>query len=203
MVGFEIESGWRTRKHVKGDLLNLQDAGVALGVIVLAGDSDKDEGLRSFATQLVDRPGATMLIWTARDVRALAEEALSEAEEGAKAHSLARARVDMAASAGDLPDQSRAVAESNVSTLATVSHAGKYAALHRWLKTQDAESLHLSFSDIEEVLGFPLPSSCRQHVPHWHSYEGSAVARAVIDAGWKASRVCLTDETLTLRRLHD
>lgn len=36
VAGFEIESSWRTRKHVKGDLLNLQDAGVALGVIVLA-----------------------------------------------------------------------------------------------------------------------------------------------------------------------
>ena len=26
VVGFEIESSWRTRKHIKGDLLNLQDA---------------------------------------------------------------------------------------------------------------------------------------------------------------------------------
>ncbi len=31
IAGFEIESSWRTGKHVKGDLLNLQDAGVALG----------------------------------------------------------------------------------------------------------------------------------------------------------------------------
>lgn len=27
VVGFEIESSWRTRKHVKGDFLNLTDAG--------------------------------------------------------------------------------------------------------------------------------------------------------------------------------
>jgi hypothetical protein len=33
VVGFEIESGWKIRKHVKGDLLNLRDAGVALSVI--------------------------------------------------------------------------------------------------------------------------------------------------------------------------
>ncbi len=37
VVAFEVESSWRTRKHVKGDLLNLQDAAVSLGVIVLAG----------------------------------------------------------------------------------------------------------------------------------------------------------------------
>jgi len=47
---------------VKGDLLNLQDAGVALGVIVLAGSEEKDESLRRFAQALVDRPGARVLI---------------------------------------------------------------------------------------------------------------------------------------------
>src|SRR4051812_21158983 len=71
VVGFEIESSWRTRKHVKGDLLNLQDAGVGLGVIVLAGIEAKDDGLRRFAELLVDRPGPTVLIWTAEHVRAL------------------------------------------------------------------------------------------------------------------------------------
>src|SRR4051794_1625555 len=35
VIGFEVESSWRTRTHVKGHLLNLQDAGVAVGVIVL------------------------------------------------------------------------------------------------------------------------------------------------------------------------
>lgn len=60
VVGFEVESSWRTRKHVKGDLLNLQDAGVGLGVIVLAGTDEKDVGLRRFAELLVDRPGPTV-----------------------------------------------------------------------------------------------------------------------------------------------
>src|SRR5689334_19324389 len=55
VVGIEVESSWRTRKHVKGDLLNLQDAGVGLGVIVLAGTDLKDDGLRRFAQLLVDR----------------------------------------------------------------------------------------------------------------------------------------------------
>ncbi len=74
VVGFEIESSWRTRKHIKGDLLNLQDAGVGLSVIVLAGTDPKDDGLRRSAELLVDRPGPTVLVWTADDVRALAEQ---------------------------------------------------------------------------------------------------------------------------------
>ena len=72
VVAFEIESSWRTRKHVKGDLLNLQDAAVSLGVIVLAGADARDDSLRRFASSLVDRPGARVLIWTEDDVRALA-----------------------------------------------------------------------------------------------------------------------------------
>jgi hypothetical protein len=83
------------------------------------------------------------------------------------------------------------------------SHAGKYAALHRWLVGQDDEVLELrvSFTELEEVLGFPLPDSSRNHLAHWYGYDGSAVARALADAGWKASQVNLTAETVLLRRV--
>jgi hypothetical protein len=43
-VGFEIESSWRTRKHIKGDYLNLHDLGASLGVIVLLGDGRQGRG---------------------------------------------------------------------------------------------------------------------------------------------------------------
>lgn len=90
VVAFEVESSWRTRKHVKGDLLNLQDAAVSLGVIVLAGADPKDESLRRFASSLVDRPGSRVLVWTEGDVRALAagvptRSALAEASAAAAA----------------------------------------------------------------------------------------------------------------------
>lgn len=185
VVGFEIESSWRTRKHVKGDLLNLQDAGVGLGVIVLAGTDPKDEGLRRFAQVLVDRPGPTVLVWTAEDVRALAEQRDS-------ASLVATAATVTAPTAADEPPAGGSPAAG--------THSGKYAPLYRWLRDQDAAEVRLTFDEVEEVLGFPLPASCRQHVAHWHSYEGSAVARAIVDAGWKASRVHLADEALTLVR---
>lgn len=83
VVGFEIESGWQTRKQVKGDLLNLRDAGVALGVIVLAGADPTDDSLRRFATALVNRPGPRILIWTEEDLNALAaEQPLAEVVDG-------------------------------------------------------------------------------------------------------------------------
>lgn len=61
----------------------------------------------------------------------------------------------------------------------------------------------LSFADVETILGFPLPASCRVHKPHWYGYEGTAVGRAIQDAGWKASRIDLVGEALTLRREQD
>jgi hypothetical protein len=182
VVGFEIESSWRTRKHVKGDLLNLQDAGVGLGVIVLAGDSDKDESLRRFAELLVDRPGSQMLVWTAGDVRALADKSHIETP----AHTAFPLAVENATGPPD--------AAPAASSIASASHTGKYSPLHRWLQTHERTTMSVTFAEVEEVLGFPLPNSCRNHVPHWHSYEGSAVARAIIDAGWKASRSTLTNK---------
>lgn len=191
VVGFEIESSWRTRKHVKGDLLNLHDAGVGLGVIVLAGTDPKDDGLRRFAELLVDRPGPTTLVWTAEDVRVLETQ-----------HDVAAGIAGVPrAAAGTAPGPSANPTAPLATGPATVRpHAGKYAPLYRWLRAQDVTTLTLTFGDVEEVLGFPLPNSCRQHVPHWHSYDGSAVARAIVDAGWKASRVHLTTEELTLVR---
>lgn len=187
IVGFEIESSWRTRKHVKGDLLNLQDAGVGLGVIVLAGTGPKDDGLRRFAQLLVDRPGPTVMVWDADDVRALAAQ-----HDATSLTALAGGE----ASGGGLPATPAKNTASGSTPVST--HSGKYAGLYRWLRAQDATTLTLTFSDIEEVLGFPLPASSRHHVPHWHSYDGSAVARAIVDAGWKAKAVHLADEELTL-----
>lgn len=80
-------------------------------------------------------------------------------------------------------------------------HRGKYRALWEWLRAQDEPEIPMTFKRIEEIVGMPLPPSSRAHQPHWHSYDGSAVARALIDAGYKASRVDFQAETLVLIRV--
>lgn len=179
VVGFEIESSWRTRKHVKGDLLNLQDAGVALGVIVLAGADTRDESLRRFATSLVDRRGTRVLIWTEDDVRALA--AGRSRPSAIAAEAAARSVMSAGRSAG-----------------VGAEHTGKYRALWSWLHDQERVPTTLTFADLERWAGIVLPTSSRNHLPHWYSYQGSAVARAIIDAGWHASNVDLNAGTVTL-----
>lgn len=194
VVGFEIESSWRTRKHVKGDLLNLQDAGVALGVIVLAGDTDRDHALRRFADALVARPGPRILVWTAEDVRALAD-GHPDLPSPSVALALEVSSPDVSSPSG--------VSASDAGAAATSRHRGKYAGLWRWLTERPAgqDEIRTTFAEVEEVLGFGLPASSRSHLPHWYGYDGSAVARAIRDAGWKATQVNLSAETLVFIRL--
>ena len=180
LAAFEVESSWRSRKHVKGSYLNLLDVGAGLGVIVLAGEGSDIESLRHFAKRLVARPGSRIEIWSDADVEALVEgrplvpnDAVVEADQEFQ--------------------------EDTGSSAAPVS-SGKYAALTRWLSKQQVPKLTLSFAEIEEVLGHSLPPSSRNHVANWHGYKGSRVARAIIDAGWKASRADLAGERVTLTR---
>lgn len=183
VVGFEVESSWRTRKHIKGDLINLQDLATSLGVIVLLGDGEKVESTRRFASQLVDRPGSRIVVWSEQDVdRLLGADSLSS----------------------EVPADSMAIAaeppRARPGPGGVAEHSGKYRPLWLWLRKQDGPAITISFADIEAVLGFPLPPSSRRHLPHWYGYDNTAVGRAIQDAGWRARRVSLERETVTFER---
>lgn len=99
--------------------------------------------------------------------------------------------VEPAATPADPDDDDDVVAEE---------HTGKYQALWRWLNDQDADEIHLSFAQVEQILDLPLPPSARTHLPHWYGYEGTALGRAIRDAGWKASQVSLEAEKVVFVR---
>jgi Protein of unknown function DUF262/Protein of unknown function (DUF1524) len=96
------------------------------------------------------------------------------------------------------PDAS--AAEAADETTEDASHSGKYRELWRWLRDQGRDEVRLTFADVEQVLGMPLPQSARRHPTHWYGYEGTALGRAIRDAGWHASQVNLTEETVVLKR---
>jgi hypothetical protein len=83
------------------------------------------------------------------------------------------------------------------------SHTGKYRELWRWLRTQSSDSIELSFEEVEDVLGLQLPPSARVHLPPWYGYDGSALGRAIRDAGWKASKVSLEQGRVTFVRTEE
>ena len=81
------------------------------------------------------------------------------------------------------------------------TYGGKYRALRSWLRSQQGDQINMSFGEIEKILGFDLPMSCRKRHQHWHGYAGSAVARALADAGWKARDVRLKEERVSFERM--
>ena len=81
---------------------------------------------------------------------------------------------------------------------APIECAGKYRPLWVWLRADEQRERAVSFSELERLLGFPLPSSSRSYTAHWYSYASSSVARAIIDAAWHVSRVDLSAETVVL-----
>jgi hypothetical protein len=83
----------------------------------------------------------------------------------------------------------------------TMEHRGKYRALWEHLRARRDDEVTLTFAEVERILGFPLPASSRRYVQHWHGYGGSAVARAIADAGWRAKGTDLNAQRVTLYRL--
>jgi hypothetical protein len=177
LVGFEVESSWRTRKHIKGDLLNLMDLQPALGVIVLAGSGRKVEATKEFARSLVQRHASRIEIWDEAQVKALATGRPRSAKRLVADVESAHLGIDEATIVGK-----------------------KYAAISAWLAADQRQKIEVSFREIEGVLGFPLPPSSRHYAAHWQGYKGSAVARAIKDAGWRARNVDLAGERLVLER---
>jgi len=113
---------------------------------------------------------------------------------------------ELEAEQADLSNALRALApETTPSTdgeeVSMIEHTGKYRRLWEYLRAQQADRVALTFTEIEDdVLGFPLPPSSRNHLPHWYGYGGSAVARAIRDAGWKATDVNLSRESVVFIR---
>lgn len=75
---------------------------------------------------------------------------------------------------------------------------GKYFAFTEYLNRQPREPFSMSFVEIEAIIEQSLAPSARKHLPYWYSSDGSALARSIHAASWKARRVNLANETLEL-----
>ncbi|WP_444664291.1 GmrSD restriction endonuclease domain-containing protein [Cellulomonas sp. CW35] len=78
--------------------------------------------------------------------------------------------------------------------------AGTYDSLREWLAEQPIDVVSLSFEQVEDVVAAPLPASARAFEQHWRGYQGSALYRAIVDAGWRTAVVDLDAERVVLQR---
>jgi hypothetical protein len=73
----------------------------------------------------------------------------------------------------------------------------KYEPLYRHLRASDREYLEFSFTDIEEILGFPLPASARRYPAWWSNSDVSHVqAQAWLRADYETTVVDVPGERL-------
>ena len=66
--------------------------------------------------------------------------------------------------------------------------ANEYQALHKYLQDRFADRIVLTFDEIEDLVGFPLPTEARQQKTWWVSGDAATPRSAVEDAWTLASR---------------
>ncbi len=77
----------------------------------------------------------------------------------------------------------------------------KYEALGRFLQGLSAASVHLSFEEVEKILGFKLPPSAYVHSEWWSNNPvGHSHARSWVEAGWRTNKVDRKSRTLVFHR---
>lgn len=77
----------------------------------------------------------------------------------------------------------------------------KYQPLEQRLEAIGKNYIPITFSEVEEILGFELPNSARSYRPWWSNNASSHVqARAWIEAGYVTERVDMEGENLVFRR---
>ena len=73
---------------------------------------------------------------------------------------------------------------------------GKYDTLGRYLSGQPGDSCTLTFLEVEEIVGGPLPASARAHQGWWGNDKTHVQAHSWMHVGWKVTQHSL------LRRGH-
>jgi hypothetical protein len=165
------------------------------------GTSGKRAGLLEHSTlklnaRLVADHGSA---WTEDDIRARTKELVDRIARiwPRPLEPALSSRLDAPAVDEEVADAEAVDEDSNEDSV----HSGKYHRLWSWLRDQTADEVNLSFANVEDILDMALPPSSRSHEAHWYGYDGTAVGRAIRDAGWKATTVNLTGERVTFVRV--
>jgi len=78
---------------------------------------------------------------------------------------------------------------------------GRYAPLASFLAGRDADRWSASFSEIEDLLGFALPSSARQYSAWWANQQTPGHSQAIWqEVGWRTRNLDLRGERVEFER---
>jgi hypothetical protein len=81
---------------------------------------------------------------------------------------------------------------------------GKYEVLGHFLRNSNTDTLELSFDEIENILGFPLPKSAYKYQPWWANDENHVQARdGWMSAGYKSESVDVIRHRINFQKIND
>jgi hypothetical protein len=85
-----------------------------------------------------------------------------------------------------------------------MTQTSKYDILGRFLSGRRESEIRMTFKDVEQVLGFDLPPSAREHPAWWSNNVGTNVAvKSWRNAGWRTARVDVPGEAVSFVRESD
>lgn len=78
----------------------------------------------------------------------------------------------------------------------------KYESLAKHLAASNASELVMTFAQLEQILGGPLPTSARTYRPWWaNSAHGHVQSKGWLDAGYESLQVDLQGEKLMFKKI--
>jgi hypothetical protein len=79
---------------------------------------------------------------------------------------------------------------------------GKYEPLRKFLETSNSDAMDVSFTQLERILGFPLPNSAYRHQAWWanETHGSHSHSRSWQDAGWETRQVNTNRKTVRFER---
>ena len=79
----------------------------------------------------------------------------------------------------------------------------KFENLSAFFAEMKRDSITLSFSEIERILGFPLSPSAREVKQYWSNSDSHSIAQCWLRYGYKTYAVDLAKETVSFRKLRN
>ncbi len=106
----------------------------------------------------------------------------------------------------ELTTQTSAGEAPEIEITESESSRSRYARLADWLQNQpeDVDRVRLTFKQIEEIIGTPLPPSAYQHRAWWaNDSVGHSHSQQWLEAGWRTSYINLDEQQIDFVRVRE
>lgn len=68
-------------------------------------------------------------------------------------------------------------------------YLNKFENLTKYLKDKNEDNIKLSFSNLEKIIGFPLPDSAYKHRAYFANVLNHSISKAWMEAGYRSTNM--------------